>query len=360
LQEAPELQRRRGQLRLVADCWNLLEGRRELYLPRGEREPEAAYRRRVEAALPSGFFRDALRTFAGMLSRENWTALPAGLELVLSDVDGRGTDLGAFLAAADVLVLRDGGCLLLVLPPDHLWPSEGELPRLQLIPRTDLLNWQLPHSHGLPVQLTWREAKPGSEPMEVDAAGLWSEQPCPWLYRTFQLRAAGVALSTETLAADPQSTAGWQVKQLEQRLYQGLKQLPALWYLSDGASFGEGELPHLGLAHQYLNQFRCQSDYQELLSRCALPVGVRTGVLGSVGQPPTSDPVVLGPNTVMDLPEGASFQFAEVQARSLAEHRAWLQVLDAAMRRDALIPSSSTGARSPANRSARRRRCRCR
>lgn len=169
---APELQRRRGQLQLVADCWNLLEGRREHYLPRGEREPEAAYRRRVEAALPSGFFRDALRTFAGMLSRENWTALPSGLELVLSDVDGRGTDLGAFLAAADVLVLRDGGCLLLVLPPDHLWPSEGDrqqalrrgdrlsLPRLQLIPRTDLLNWQLPHSHGLPVRITWREQEP--------------------------------------------------------------------------------------------------------------------------------------------------------------------------------------------------------
>ena len=156
----------------MADCWNLLEGRREHYLPRGEREPEAAYRRRVEAALPSGFFRDALRTFAGMLSRENWTALPSGLELVLSDVDGRGTDLGAFLAAADVLVLRDGGCLLLVLPPDHLWPSEGDrqqalrrgdrlsLPRLQLIPRTDLLNWQLPHSHDLPAWITWREQEP--------------------------------------------------------------------------------------------------------------------------------------------------------------------------------------------------------
>ena len=99
----------------MADCWNLLEGRREHYLPRGEREPEAAYRRRVEAALPSGFFRDALRTFAGMLSREDWTALPSGLELVLSDVDGRGTDL---------------------------------------------LNWQLPHSHDLPAWITWREQEP--------------------------------------------------------------------------------------------------------------------------------------------------------------------------------------------------------
>jgi hypothetical protein len=309
----------------------------------------------VEAALPSGFFRDALRTFAGMLSRENWTELPSGLELVLSDVDGRGTDLGAFLAAADLLVLRDGGCLLLVLPPDHLWPSEGDrqqalrrgdrlsLPRLQLIPRSDLLNWELPHSHGLPVRVIWRELRPGVASPPTAPSQPWPELPCPWLYRNLQLTNGGIDLSSHTLLADPQSPAGWQLKRVEQRFYQGLKQLPALWYSSDGNGFGEGELPHLGLAHQYLNQFRCQSDYQELLSRCALPVGVRTGVVGALGQASGGEPVVLGPNTVMDLPEGASFQFAEVQARSLAEHRAWLEVLDAAMRRDALIPSSSGG-----------------
>jgi hypothetical protein len=67
------------------------------YLPKGEREPETAYRKRLDAARPSGFFRDALRTYAGML--------------------GRGTDLGVFLAAADLLVLRDVAALVLVLPP---------------------------------------------------------------------------------------------------------------------------------------------------------------------------------------------------------------------------------------------------
>lgn len=43
---------------------------------------------------------------------------------------------------------------------------------------------------------------------------------------------------------------------------------------SRACGYGEGELPHLGLAPQYLNHFRCQSDYQELLYRTALPVGV--------------------------------------------------------------------------------------
>jgi hypothetical protein len=46
----------------------------------------------------------------------------------------------------------------------------------------------------------------------------------------------------------------------------------------------------------------------------------------------------------MDLPEGASFEFVEIRARSLAEHRAWLQILDDTMRRDALIPSQNRGA----------------
>jgi hypothetical protein len=119
-------------------------------------------------------------------------------------------------------------------------------------------------------------------------------------------------------------------------------QLPLIWYASDGAAFGEGDLPHLGLAHQYLNHFRCQSDYQELLYRTALPVGVRTGVVGPMGSG-TSEPVVLGPNSVIDLPEGASFQFVEIQARSLAEHRAWLESLDQGMRRDALIPAVAQG-----------------
>ena len=151
-------------------------------------------------------------------------------------------------------------------------------------------------------------------------------------------------LSTETLVADPQAPSGWRTQRLDQRHYRGINQLPAIWYASHGAAFGEGELPHLGLAHQYLNHFRCQSDYQELLYRTALPVGVRTGVAGPMGSSSASEPVVLGPNSVIDLPEGASFQFVEIQARSLAEHRAWLESLDQGMRRDALIPAAGQGA----------------
>ena len=133
--EHPSLGGLKKSLCLTTDCWALLtaadgSSRKEHYLPKGEREPDTAYRKRLDAARPSGFFRDALRTYAGMLSRGSWISLPPSLSSVLTDVDGRGTDLGVFLAAADLLVLRDGAALVLVLPPEHSWPSEGDLVRI--------------------------------------------------------------------------------------------------------------------------------------------------------------------------------------------------------------------------------------
>ena len=55
-----------ASLQITADCWALLaapDGTRckHRYLPKGEQEPETAYRKRLKAARPSGFFRYALR-----------------------------------------------------------------------------------------------------------------------------------------------------------------------------------------------------------------------------------------------------------------------------------------------------------
>jgi hypothetical protein len=372
----PSLAALRNPLQISADCWTLLtapdgSSRKEHYLPKGEREPETAYRKRLDAARPSGFFRDALRTYAGMLSRGSWISLPTSLGSILTDVDGRGTDLGVFLAAADLLVLRDGAALVLVLPPEHSWPSEGDrqealrcgdrlsLPRLQLVPRANCLNWELPVSYGLPGRIVWRE--PVNQPISAEPAGLEAavteqitallgdaDAPDRWQYRSLQLLTAGekvtgLQLAHHPVCADPQATSGWRCDEPVATTFEGISRLPSCWYTSDGSAFGEGDLPHLGLAHQYLNHFRCKSEYEELLSRTALPVGVRKGMVDAMGNS-QAGPVVLGPNTCMDLPADASFEFVEIRARSLAEHRAWLQILDDTMRRDALIPSQNRGA----------------
>lgn len=348
------------------DCWDLLNNQKEYYLPRGEREPDSAYKRRIDAALPSGFFRDALRTFAGMLSASHWRELPPSLQAVVSDVDGLGTDLGVFLERADLLVLRDGACLIAIAPPEHLWPSAGDyaqalrqgdrasLPKLQLIERADLLNWSTSGANTLPTQLIYRSTAPGSGTTSSTGAGVGPVGPWPLAqYVSVISGADGLTANTSELVEDSGVPGGYALRQVSSSNYQNINSLPMIWYASDGAAFGEGDLPHLGLAHQYLNHFRCQSDYQELLYRTAMPVGVRTGVIGNAPlamgpglspMGPSSAEVVLGPNSIIDLPEGASFQFVEIQARSLAEHRAWLELLDQGMRRDALIPSGAVGA----------------
>jgi hypothetical protein len=393
--EHPTLSGLRDRLQLVYDCWTLLElpdgtSRRPVYLPRGIEEPEACYLKRLEAARPTGFYRDALRTYAGMLSRLNWQQLPDSLSRVATDVDGQGTDLGVFLFLADLLTLRDGGCLILQLPPQHRWPSEGDrlealakgdrlsLPRLQLVPRGDLLNWRLPTDAATaapasgPVEIVWREPRRQALPprfssgnagvptVVIDAHGGLVPDPTAWLYRSLSVTDDGLVLRSWQANPNPAAADGYDVVPVgePERMPQRFD-LPALWYSVDGTAFGEGDLPHLGLAHQYLNHYRCRSDYEDLLSRTALPVGVRTGLVdaygfrrsdgalgsaagsGAEGQRPQR--LVLSTSSFMDLPEGATFQWVEIEARSLAEHRAYLQQLEEAMRRDALIPAGGHG-----------------
>jgi len=383
-QPHPSLLALQDRLQLVADCWNLLDGtggqsRRGLYLPQGSKEPEAAYRQRLANARPSGFFRDALRTYAGMLASVQWCELPISLAGVLSDVDGLGTDLGVFLFLADLLVLRDGGALVLVLPAEHRWPSEGHrqeairrgdrlsLPRLALVPRRDCLDWQLTNGDGRPQRIRWRERCSQGKAQEADpplAGGVAVhllgpvsplEQPEPpdqWIYREALLQQGGLQFSSYRAVASPTEPAGYRAERIGRLLVlPGQQLLPAVWYAADGAAFGEGDLPHLGLANQYLNHYRLKSDYEDLLSRCALPVGVRTGLVDQFGYQRDEDgagrqpeQLTLSTSTFMDLPEGADFQWKEIRAQSLAEHRAYLTLLDETMRRDALVPTQNRGA----------------
>jgi hypothetical protein len=393
--EHPTLSGLRDRLQLAYDCWTLLElpdgtSRRPVYLPRGIEEPETCYLKRLEAARPTGFYRDALRTYAGMLSRLAWQQLPDSLSRVDTDVDGHGTDLGVFLFLADLLTLRDGGCLILQLPPQHRWPSEGDrlealakgdrlsLPRLQLVPRGDLLNWRLPTDAATaapasgPVEIVWREPRRQALPprfssgnaavptLVIDAHGGLVPDPQAWIYRSLSVTDDGLVLRSWQANPNPAAADGYEVVPVgEPELMPQRFDLPALWYSVDGTAFGEGDLPHLGLAHQYLNHYRCRSEYEDLLSRTALPVGVRTGLVdaygfrrsdGALGSAPAAvgdaqrpQRLVLSTSSFMDLPEGAKFQWVEIEARSLAEHRAYLQQLEEAMRRDALIPAGGHG-----------------
>ncbi|MGB7564771.1 MAG: hypothetical protein WBM08_08455 [Prochlorococcaceae cyanobacterium] len=92
-EHAAMLRALRDQLQLCFDCWNLLEApagasRHCVDLPPGANEPDTNDSNRVENVRPSGFFHDAVRTFAGMLSCLEYLALPLSLQRMISDVDG--------------------------------------------------------------------------------------------------------------------------------------------------------------------------------------------------------------------------------------------------------------------------------
>ncbi len=222
---------------MVHDCWTLLElpdgtSRRPVYLPRGIEEPESCYLKRLEVARPTGFYRDALRTYAGMLSRLSWQELPDALSRVATDLDGQGTDLGVFLFLADLLTLRDGGCLILSLLPQHRWPSEGDrlealakgdrlsLPCLQLVPWGDLLNWRLPPRFA---------SGHATVPTVLDAHGGVVPDPAAWLYRSLSITDDGLVLRSWQASPNPGAPVGYDVVSVgEPSLLPERSDLPAL------------------------------------------------------------------------------------------------------------------------------------
>ncbi|MFN5696879.1 MAG: hypothetical protein ACK486_07585, partial [Cyanobacteriota bacterium] len=124
---------------------------------------------------------------------------------------------------------------------EHSWPSEGDrqealrrgdrlsLPRLQLVPRSNCLNWELPVSYGLPGRIIWREpvnrpssaeppASEGAVTEQIQALLSDADAPDRWHYRSLQLLTGdttkggtitGLQLAHHPVCADPQATSGW-------------------------------------------------------------------------------------------------------------------------------------------------------
>ncbi len=93
------------------------------------------------------------------------------------------------------------------------------MPRLQLVPRADALNWELPSSHGLPSRIHWREpqhqgiqpVEPGSEAaLRGQIASLLGDADVPdrGCYLSLQLteaegQATGMEVCLNPVTADP-------------------------------------------------------------------------------------------------------------------------------------------------------------
>jgi Domain of unknown function (DUF4055) len=342
--ERPELARIAPLLRRALDCWNLLpqddgvtdsggevSSTRARYLPREAGEPLAAYLPRLARSSYTSTFRDSIRAFAGLLSRVTVTSPTPSLEAALGDVDLRGSSLKRFLGELDALALRDGGALVLVeMPaPDPTVRSaaeeraSGRRPYLVPFERSQLINWRTQVTAGRQ-ELSLAVLKMREE-MAVDGSEYETAMQDVFLVmRPGEWRKIAVVMDSNGRPQERELGGG----------PTSLDYIPLIWYGISSSDIGAQEVLMDGLACLTVEHMRTRSDLAELIHRCALPVAVRTGDSPDADGNPR--PLILGPNSALDLPTGASFSWVEPGAQSLKAHQEEVAHIERLMKEAAL------------------------
>lgn len=310
----PVLRDLEPDLQLLANCWSGLRNSAATYLPQEVKEPDRAYRARLARATYVPSLRKAVEAMAGILSQFTLTDLPQSIERQLDDVDELGNNLTAFLSMADSLAMRDGGCAVMVEMPQQLATINSEAdrrafgrdPYLVLLERHNVLNWRTEFIAGQErltqaTVIEWREVEDGAFGFAVEP-----------FFRVLTPGAFQVWRINKTLGAREKL-------QLIEEGFTSLAEVPLIWYAPQPQRWGHGLPPFRELALLTLQHYRCRSDLNELLHRCALPVPVRRGALLLDGQTPP--PLVIGPNSVVDVPVDGDFSFAEPTGSSLAQQQ---------------------------------------
>lgn len=327
-------------LQWAIDCWNELKDCKANYLPKEEKEPDQAYTNRLTRSQFDSRFAPALRGHAGLLSEFTLTGeAPQTVRDYEKNIDQQGNSLTTFLTEVDEMVLRDGGCGILVEYPPEPKDEQGNpliqsaadeqafemRPYLVAIDRRDIINWDIEYVQGKPFikfavirehhlvpdgefgcepKTYYRVLRPGSfEVYELEQSnGKWRATLHP-------------ELSGET----------------------NLDRVPLVWYSISNNKILQGNPPFLNLAKLNVEHFQKRSSLNEVLHKCNMPVPVRKGLIKSVQD--LLKPViklVIGPNSVVDIPSDGDFYFAEPTGNAIAATQADIEKLEDAMDRMSL------------------------
>jgi hypothetical protein len=333
----PELVRLLPQLEKAYDCWTLLNAdgageSKQKYLPKEPAEPSAAYQARLGRSTYAPIYRDAIRSYAGLLSRFHLIDAPSSLEDSKTNVDLQGSSIQSFMTQIDELALRDGGTYIMVdMMPDSGASNffdqlnDGRHPYLISVNRADVINWSVRYDRGREFveHATVRQLR--SLPSPDGTYGSVVE-PVYYVLRPGKVEAYRLVKS---------GTRRWE-NQLIDTVETTLPIVPLVWYGATTSRFAQGDMPMEGLAELSLQHFQMRSDLGELLHKCAMPVPVRKGApIGPDGKPA---PLVIGPNTAIDLSgeSGSDFSFAEPSGKSLERHQQEIRHVEELMDRSSL------------------------
>jgi hypothetical protein len=331
----PELVDLLPGLELALDCWNLLStnGRGSVkgkYLFKEPGEPSKAYEARLGRSTYTPIYRDSIKAYAGLLNRFQLVDVPPSLLAAESNVDLQGSSVQSFWNRCDENAIRDGGVYVMVdMMPEVADKTnffdqqrDGRHPYLIIVERKDVINWSV-------------EYKNGRESIQHATIRQLKSFPVDNGY--------GTKLEPVYYVLKPNLVEEYRLQKKEGKWYQVLVDrvqttlpvVPLVWYGASSSRFAQGDIPMNGLAELSIQHFQMRSDLTELLHKCAMPVPVRKGApVGPDGRPA---PLVLGPNTAVDLPgEGGEFNFAEPTGKSLERHQAEIDHIESLMDRSGL------------------------
>lgn len=335
----PELVKILPQLEQAYDCWTLLNAdglgqSKQKYLPKEPAEPVKAYEARLGRSTYTPIYRDAIRSYAGLLSRFQLIDVPTSLDDHKDNVDLQGSSIQSFMTSLDEMALRDGGAFVMVdmMPEngaDNFFDqlNDGRHPYLIAIKRADVINWSVRYDRGREFveRVTVRQLRSMPDPEGQFGAMV---EPVYFVLTPGKVQ-------SYRLVKTPGASRRYE-NQLIDEVTTSLPVVPIVWYGATTSKFSQGDLPMDGLADMSIQHFQMRSDLAELLHKCAMPVPVRKGApLGPDGKPA---PLVLGPNTAVDLSSegGAGFSFAEPSGKSLERHQKEIEHLESLMDRSSL------------------------
>lgn len=334
------------ELEVAGDLWKRLKGAAEKYLPKELKEPPKAYQARLQRSTFTSFFREGIVAFAGSLSRFECRDAPKSFMDNLSNIDGSGTSLKAFMMIADAWVLRDAGCLLTVDMPKEAPKDRAEevrmarRPHLAQVQRRHVLNWRTEEVGGVQVcvactVMEWAQVEDGAYGIKYEPR-----------YREM----VGGKWRLLKLEQQAEGAKTWRVEEVDKDTFTDfrgneLQYPPVVWYGATPDGFGMGELPMKSLGDLNLAHFREWSDKAEQLHRTVLITPWREGAA------PRSPGMVLGPHGGIEVPSGGKVGLLEPSGSSQDYHQKQLEHIENLIDRQTLAFLSGGSAQKTATQS---------
>jgi hypothetical protein len=318
------------------------------YIPQWSREPDSEYEKRVKRTPFHNFFAPAVKGFPGFLSDiKNKDSLFQDILDNWDDVDLQGTNFVSFMWQADLKVIRDGFCGILV---DYTKTPRDENGN-KLI--KTLADQKLFNSRAYLVLLDRRNILSGTQTFINGKREYEKITIKEYVIQELGEYGQGVITRYKTFYNDGRYTVNVLIvgkeDEVEALLVEegvtDLKRQPIVLYSatdinpfqteSDGSS--DADPPLLNLAEKNRAYYELYSEYRETIHKMNSPVPVRIGLLMS-GMANYGDlpDMVFGPNSGIDVPQGGDFKFVEPNGNVLASDKEELTSLEVQMNNDSL------------------------